>query len=71
MTLWLPRWQEGRWRTAQGKPIENADLSGLLVHEAEHHDITWQWVQGHADNAMNTCADAPANAARLRAPGQG
>jgi ribonuclease HI len=71
MTLWLPRWQESRWRTARGKPVENADLWVRLAAAAERHEVTWQWVQGHADNAMNTQADALANAARLRTAREG
>ena len=64
MTLWLPKWQASRWRNAKGKPVENADLWGRLAAVAEHHDITWQWVQGHAGDPMNARADALASAAR-------
>jgi ribonuclease HI len=69
MTLWLPRWQESRWRTAKGKPVENADLWARLAEAAEDHDITWRWVQGHAGVLMNARADILANAARRRAGG--
>ncbi|MEO3475869.1 ribonuclease HI [Roseomonas sp. CAU 1739] len=71
MTLWLARWQEGRWRTTSGKPVLNADLWAILVAAAEPHEVTWQWVQGHADNPMNVQADALANAARLRTAREG
>jgi ribonuclease HI len=66
MTLWLARWQEGRWRTTSGKRVLNADLWMRLVAAAEPHEVAWRWVQGHADDAMNTEADALANAARLK-----
>lgn len=66
MSLWLPKWQASRWRTSAGKPVLNADLWQLLAAAAEDHDITWQWVQGHAGNPMNARADALASAARGR-----
>jgi ribonuclease HI len=69
MTLCLPRWRETRWRTAKGKPVENADLWTRLAEAAEGHDITWRWVQGHGGDPMNARADALANAARRRAGG--
>ncbi|NMJ43464.1 ribonuclease HI [Roseomonas sp. JC162] len=64
MSLWLPKWQASRWRTSAGKPVLNADLWQLLAVAAEPHDVTWQWVQGHAGDPMNTRADALASAAR-------
>ena len=64
MTEWLPGWQANRWRTAKGKPVENADLWQRLSALARRHEVGWRWVRGHADAEMNLRADRLAVAAR-------
>ena len=53
-----------RWRNADGKTVENADLWRRLSGLARQHDVEWRWVRGHADAAMNLRADRLAVAAR-------
>jgi ribonuclease HI len=62
ITGWLKGWKKNGWRTADKKPVKNADLWQALEAATEGHDIAWHWVRGHADDAMNERADALARA---------
>jgi ribonuclease HI len=57
ITGWLDRWKGNGWRTADRKPVKNADLWRRLDELAATHDMTWRWVRGHADTAGNLRAD--------------
>jgi len=61
ITEWLPQWKQRDWRTADGKPVKNADLWQALERAAARHQIAWHWVQGHAGHDGNERADALAN----------
>jgi len=63
VTQWLARWKRNGWRTAEGKPVANADLWVRLETAAADHQIDWRWVKGHAGDPMNERADALARAA--------
>lgn len=61
MTEWLAGWKKKQWRTADKKPVKNADLWQILDGLAATHQIEWIWVKGHAGNEGNERADALAN----------
>jgi ribonuclease HI len=61
ITKWLPNWKRNGWRTADKKPVKNADLWQRLEAAMERHQVQWLWVKGHAGNAGNELADALAN----------
>ena len=63
MSQWLANWKRRGWRTAGKDPVKNEDLWRRLDTLAEHHQITWHWVRGHAGHPENERADALANAA--------
>lgn len=63
MTEWLPGWLERSWTTGKGKPVVNRDLWVRLVAAEEHHEVTWEWMQGGAEDEMNKRIDALALAA--------
>ena len=63
ITAWLPAWKARGWRTAAKAPVKNRDLWEALDALAQHHDVTWHWVRGHAGNAGNERADTLARAA--------
>ena len=63
ITRWLPGWKAKGWRTASKAPVKNRDLWEALDALAQHHDVTWHWVRGHAGNAGNERADALAREA--------
>jgi ribonuclease HI len=57
MTEWLPNWKRRQWRTADRKPVKNADLWQALETETRTHEIDWRWVKGHAGHDVNERAD--------------
>lgn len=61
MTEWLASWKARQWRTADKKPVKNADLWQSLDSLAAKHTLEWIWVKGHAGHAGNERADALAN----------
>jgi ribonuclease HI len=58
ITKWVAGWQRNGWRTAAKKPVKNEDLWRRLVQAMERHEISWQWVKGHAGDEGNERADA-------------
>jgi len=61
MQAWIHAWKQRGWRTADKKPVKNADLWQRLDQVAGKHEIEWIWVKGHAGNPGNERADALAN----------
>lgn len=57
ITLWINRWKKNGWRTAAKKPVKNVDLWRRLEEAAEHHELEWRWVKGHAGHPENERAD--------------
>ena len=58
---WIHGWKRNGWKTADRKPVKNAELWRELEGLANRHRIRWYWVRGHADNEGNLRADALAN----------
>ena len=63
ITIWMTRWKANGWKTADKKPVKNADLWRELEAQAARHDIEWRWVQGHSGHEENERVDALARAA--------
>ncbi len=61
MTEWIHGWKQRGWRTADKKPVKNADLWMRMDEEVARHTITWKWVKGHAGDPGNERADLLAN----------
>jgi ribonuclease HI len=61
ITQWLPQWKQRGWKTADRKPVKNADLWRRLESEMARHEVRWHWVKGHAGHAGNERADELAN----------
>jgi len=57
MTEWLRGWKARGWKTADKKPVKNDDLWKRLDAACARHQITWQWVKGHAGHPENERAD--------------
>jgi ribonuclease HI len=58
---WIHGWKARGWRTADKKPVANADLWQELDALAAGHRIAWHWVRGHAGHPGNERADRLAN----------
>ncbi|MBO9670951.1 MAG: ribonuclease HI, partial [Sphingobium sp.] len=71
ITKWIHGWQRNGWRTADKKPVKNADLWQALLAAVAPHRVEWHWVKGHAGHPENERADklacAAAEAARIPA----
>lgn len=58
---WIVGWKRNGWKTADKKPVKNADLWQALDALAAGHRLEWVWVKGHAGHSENERADALAN----------
>ncbi|MFA7669747.1 MAG: ribonuclease HI [Burkholderiaceae bacterium] len=67
MNEWLANWKRRGWRTADKKPVRNADLWQELDALVAQHQVEWRWVRGHAGDPGNERADALANQGVLKA----
>lgn len=63
ITKWIFGWQKNGWKTADRKPVKNAELWQELLAAARPHRIEWHWVKGHAGHPENERADQLACAA--------
>jgi ribonuclease HI len=61
ITKWIHGWKRNNWRTADKKPVKNADLWQRLEQETTRHTIEWKWVKGHSGDIGNEKADELAN----------
>ena len=57
ITKWIHGWKKNGWKTADKKPVKNADLWVRLDTAARPHSIDWQWVKGHSGHAENDRVD--------------
>ncbi|MEM8872418.1 MAG: RNase H family protein, partial [Pseudomonadota bacterium] len=58
ITKWIHGWKRNGWKTSAKKPVKNADLWQDLETEASRHQVTWDWIKGHAGHPANERADA-------------
>ena len=57
ITKWIHGWKRNGWKTADKKPVKNAELWQRLEAALGRHEITWKWVKGHAGHDDNERAD--------------
>lgn len=62
VTGWIHGWKKNGWRTAAKKPVKNAELWQRLDKAQSRHQVTWEWVKGHAGHPENERADELARA---------
>ena len=62
VTGWIHGWKRNGWRTAGRKPVKNVELWQRLDQAQARHDVTWEWVKGHAGHPENERADELARA---------
>ena len=61
ISQWIHNWKRNGWRTADKKPVKNAELWQRLDELSQTHELKWLWVKGHAGHPGNERADALAN----------
>ena len=57
ITRWIRNWRRNGWRTADRKPVKNAELWRRLDALMGTHEVDWRWVRGHAGHIENERAD--------------
>ncbi|AXJ94679.1 MULTISPECIES: ribonuclease HI [unclassified Sphingomonas] len=67
LTRWIHGWRRNGWKTADKKPVKNAELWQALFAATQRHEIEWIWVKGHAGHPDNERADKLASDAALAA----
>ena len=60
ITRWIHKWRGNGWRTADRKPVKNAELWQELIDASEVHRVEWHWVKGHSGHRENDRVDAAA-----------
>ncbi|MCL4767956.1 MAG: ribonuclease HI [Hyphomicrobiaceae bacterium] len=70
ITAWIHAWKRNDWRTADRKPVKNAELWQRLDQALGAHEITWHWVKGHAGHPENERADELARTAIRKLRGE-
>ena len=61
ITEWIHGWKQRGWKTADKKPVKNADLWQRLDALRNLHKVEFLWVKGHSGDPGNERADALAN----------
>ncbi len=54
---WAESWQNNGWRKADKKPALNSDLWEKLLELIHIHEVTIEWVKGHAGHPENERCD--------------
>ena len=62
VSTWIHGWKRNGWKTAAKKPLKNIELWQRLDAAQARHNVTWEWVKGHAGHPENERADALARA---------
>ena len=60
---WVDSWLKNNFRTAAKKPVKNQDLWMRLIAAKEKHNVSFQWVKGHAGHPQNERCDKLATSA--------
>ena len=66
--LWMPNWKMRGWRTADKKPVKNADLWMEIDRQINRHEVRLHWVKGHNGHPENERADSLATSAIVKNP---
>lgn len=62
MTEWIHNWKAKGWKTAGKKPVSNLERWQQLDALAAKHNVSWEWIKGHAGHPENERADELARA---------
>ena len=55
---WLTSWIKKGWRKSDGKPVLNPELWQELHSLLQIHNVSFQWIKGHARHPYNEQCDA-------------
>ena len=54
---WVYGWKKKGWKKSDGKPALNVDLWKQLLPLLAKHDVTFNWIKGHAGHPENERCD--------------
>ncbi len=54
---WARSWKRKGWMRNSKERAANSDLWSELLDLCDQHEVTFQWVRGHAGNEENECCD--------------
>ncbi|MDR1235721.1 MAG: ribonuclease HI [Holosporaceae bacterium] len=57
ITKWIKGWVKKNWMTSGNTPVKNRELWVKLLEASRRHEISWNWVEGHAGHEYNERAD--------------
>jgi ribonuclease HI len=57
VTSWIHGWKKNGWKTADRKPVKNAELWQQLDAARARHTVEFHWVKGHAGHTENEMVD--------------
>lgn len=60
---WIDGWKKRGWIKSDKQPVKNIDLWKRIDAAAAKHEVTWNWVKGHAGNPNNERCDELATTA--------
>ena len=55
--VWIHKWKDNDWMTAEKKPVKNKDLWTKLDKIQKTKKIKWEWVKGHSSDKLNNEVD--------------
>ena len=55
--IWIHKWKDNGWMTAEKKPVKNKDLWTKLDKIQKTKKIKWEWVKGHSSDKFNNEVD--------------
>ena len=57
ITKWILSWKKNGWKTAAKKAVKNEELWKKLDIATQRHEVSWEWIKGHAGHVENEEAD--------------
>lgn len=60
---WIDGWIKNNWKRGKSGPVKNIDLWKRLLEAKKMHQVTFNWVKGHAGHPLNERCDQLATSA--------
>ncbi|MGB8455043.1 MAG: ribonuclease HI [Anaerocolumna sp.] len=60
---WLEGWIKKGWKRGKNEPVKNVDLWQRILKAKNPHNVTFNWVKGHAGHIRNERCDVLATTA--------
>ena len=57
ISKWIHGWKKNGWKTADKKPVKNAELWQAFDEARSRHKVNLHWIKGHAGHPENERAD--------------